>query len=285
MSEAQTPDAPAVEQTPSQPVGEPALTPSAAKSYFSDESGWNREAFAEDLGSHSIFEKYKTPEELVKATINKDQLIGKKAEEFWTSEDADIVARRREVMGVPSDPTEYQFELPELGEGIPADELAARYEQAKPKFQELGLTKAQAQALIEWDAQQTVESFAQAQEANRLAMEEAEKTLRNEWKGDKYEYNLGKAKNTLEHLGLSDWIEDPTIANNPSRIKDIVEKLVPLVSDDAIIEARQTQTYATIKDLYDDQYNKMMGMDPRDPSYQREIAKMREITDKMAQMS
>jgi hypothetical protein len=111
-------------------------------------------------------------------------------------------------------------------------------------------------------------------------MEQATQELQNEWKGEKFQYNVDKTKNALEHLGL-DWADNPEFGNNPKFIKDVFEKIVPLISDDTIIEARQTQNMATIQDSYDAQWNKMMTMDRSDPSYEREVAKMQSITDKM----
>ena len=278
------------QQTPasSQPVTEPQATPEAStsapeapKSYFTPDGGWNREAFGDDLGQHSIFDKYGNVEDLVKATINKDSLIGKKAEEWWTSDDPEVTSKRMEIMGVPSDASEYSWDL---GADIPEEisgKLNERYDGFREVFKENGVPKALAEKLIQADAQATINGLEQQAIAEENHRKEVEAELRKEWTGDKYEYNIGKAQNTLEHLGLGDWATNPAFGNDPQFIKDVVEKLVPLVSDDSIIEAKQTQNYATLKDQYDAQYDKMLSMSDNDPSYNREVQIMTDLANKL----
>jgi len=281
--EVQTPEAPAAEQTPNQPV----TTETAPARIIGDDGTWNREyldSLPEDLGKHSTFEKYKTFNDFVKGSINSQKLNGQKAEEFWQSEDPDHVAKRREIMGVPSDASEYQYDAVEFIEGMPTDLINERIGMAKEKFKELGLNKDQAKALLEWDLGDSVKQFQSQQDAMELQRTEAENTLRSEWKGEKFDYNIQKAKNALDYLGLGEWANDPAIGNNPGFIKDVFEKIVPLISDDTIIESRQTENVATLNDTYDAQWNKMATMDANDPSYNLEVAKMKQITEKMTNL-
>jgi hypothetical protein len=184
-------------------------------------------------------------------------------------------------MGVPKESSEYEFNPVEWSEGMPADAINAHYESAKDKFKELGISKEQAKALIEWDSGNAIEQFQAQQDVVLLQRTDAENELRAEWKGDKFDYNVQKAKNALEHLGLGEWANDPAMGNNPAFIRDVFEKIVPLISDDTIIEARQAENAATLQDTYDAQWNKMMTMDQGDPSYPLEVSKMKLITDKM----
>jgi len=239
MSEAvQTPDAPAEEvQTPEQPVEK--------KSYLNEDGSFIREAFGE-LGSHSIFDKYKNVEDLAKATINKDHVIGKKAEEWWASEDSDIVAKRRELMGIPSDASGY--ELPSIPDGI----LLApeRLDAFKSFAHELGIPKETAKKLVEWDFRNAQQSLEQRQTAELEAKTTAENELKGKWKND-YGDNVEKVGNLLDFLGLGELKDDPAYGNNPRFIEAAYEKLVPLVENDAIIEGSQRQTLETAKDRLD----------------------------------
>ena len=91
-------------------------------------------------------------------------------------------------------------------------------------------------------------------------------------------------KTTLEHLGLSSWNEDPAFGNNPARIKEFFDVIVPLISSDQIIEARQTQNLDTITDSLVDIERKMMNWEgsTQDPSYQSLVKQRAELIGKMA---
>ena len=274
--EVQTPETPAVEQTPSQPV-----------SMTTSEGTWNPDylsSLPDGLGEHSSFQKYATPEDYFKGSMNAQKLIGEKAADFWKSEDPEHIAVRKEIMGVPKEASEYVYEGIELPEGMDPDFVAQRVDSAKEKLFELGLSKEQAKALIEWDIQSGVEQFNTARDSQAQNLEQAKQQLQSEWKGEAFQNNAEKVKNTLEYLGLEEFANDPKYANDPKFIKGVFDKIVPLVSDDTIIEARQSQNIATMQDQWDAQYNKMAMMDRNDPNYSLEVAKMRAITDKIDQM-
>lgn len=268
----QTPETPAPTQTPSQPV-----------SMRNSEGNWSQDylnSLPDDLGKHSSFKKYKTPDEYFKGSINAQNLVGQKAEDFWRSEDAEHVAKRREIMGVPKDAAGYDFNIGDLPEGMNAETVNQRVEKAKEKFLELNVSKDVAEKMIQYDLESMRDQHIAAEDARIVAQTEAQDSLRAEWKGEKYDNNIEKARNALEHLGL-DWANDPAFGDNPKLIKDVFEKLVPLISDDRIIEARQHQSEQTLSDQWDSQFGKMQGMDKNDPAYPAEVRIMEEITRKM----
>jgi hypothetical protein len=242
------------------------------------------DALPEDLGQHSYVQKYKSIQDVFKGGINQNQLVGKKAEDFWTSEDEEIVARRREIMGVPKDVSGYEYKVTDLPEGMPTDIINQRIEAAKEKFLELGIPAEKAQALLEWDINGAVEQWDGQIASSQASVEQAESELRKEWKGSKFEYNVGKAKNALEHLGLSHWSENPAFGNNPEFIKDVFDKIVPLISDDTIIEARQSQNMATMEDNLNDLETRIYAMPAEEkgtPQYRRLLDQRMEILNKM----
>jgi hypothetical protein len=275
MSEVQTPETPAMEQTPSQPasiqiIGEDgAFTPE----YLS--------SLPDGLGEHSSFQKYKTAEDYFKGAINSQKLNGQKMEDFWNSEDPEHIEARRQLMGIPNEASEYEFDAYEVPEGMNKDMIDAKIDAAREKFKELGLSKEQANALIQWDIQGATEQWNQAYDSNKATLEKNELALREEWKGEAYDSNMLKTKNALEYLGLEKWIENPAMGNNPEFIKDVFMNIVPLVADDTIIEARQKQSEATLAERWDAQWEKMQKMDKNDPAYEREIRIMEEISSKM----
>ena len=101
---------------------------------------------------------------------------------------------------------------------------------------------------MNWEISSSEESFAELEQENELGVREAEDTLRKEWTGDSYEYNMGKVANIMDYLGLSDFKDDPAIGNNVQFIKAIFDNVVPMISDDEIIQDGMEQNFVTISD-------------------------------------
>lgn len=235
--EVQTPEAPSVEET-AQPVD-----------ILSDDGKFNQswvEALPEDLGKHSIWSKYDNPVDLIKGTINAQSQIGRKAEEFWTSEDENDVAKRREIMGLPEDYDGYSLEAGEIPEGLEIDQ--ERIDAFRQLAYENNIPPEAAQAILEFEMQNAIDEFNNSDTQQEVYRQEAESVLREEWKGDKYEYNLAKVSETMDYLGLGDFKDDPAIGNNTEFIKAVFEHVVPLIDSDDLIETRKSDNYATIND-------------------------------------
>jgi len=238
----------------SDPTPEPTIEPTPqpenrAAEIITDEGKFTKsyiDSLPDDLGSHSIFQKYDNPVDLIKGAINAQGLAGKKAEEFWTSEDQSIVSKRKEIMGVPKDAKSYELNYGEVPEGMQIDE--SRIEKFKEVAFELGIPAAAAQKLIEWDAQGATEAWTAMQDRDATIKREAEEQLHKEWKGNQYQINIDRITGTLEAAGLEDWIDNPAIANNPTMLKQLLEKVVPLFDDDVIVEARMKENAATLDD-------------------------------------
>ena len=239
MSEEQTPvEAPSVEETATQPVD-----------ILSDDGKFNQswvEALPEDLGKHSIWSKYDNPIDLVKGTINAQSQIGRKAEEFWTSEDENDVAKRREIMGIPEDYDSYSLEAGELPEGLELDQ--ERIDAFRQLAYDNNIPPEAAQAILEFEMQNAIDEYNNSDTQQEVYRQEAESVLREDWKGDKYEYNLAKVSETMDYLGLGEFKDDPNIGNNTEFIKAVFENVVPLIDSDDLIETRKSDNYATIND-------------------------------------
>ena len=243
--EVQTPvDAPVEADTATQPVE--ATTPA---SILSDDGKFSQDwvsSLPDDLGKHSIFQKYDNPIDLIKGSINAQSQVGKRAEEFWQSEADDDIQLKRQIMGIPDSVDEYNLEVPE---GIIEDEADEQiFSKLKQHMFDNGLSNEQAQAVVDYQIERYKEASERAETQESYRIEEAEKALRDEWKGDKYEYNVSKVADTLDYLGLSDFKDDPNYGNNPEFIKAIFDKITPLISDDEIIRGTMSESYATVND-------------------------------------
>ena len=273
--EEQTPvEAPSVEETATQPVE---ILTSEGK--FNE--SW-RESLPEELGNHSIWSKYDNPVDLVKGAINAQSLAGRKAEEFWTSEDANDVAKRNELMGIGSSADDYEIAY-EAPEGIQVDEN--RINDFKQFAYENGLSKEAAQALVNWELEKVSQSIGDDDRAYEQSLQEAESELRGEWKGDQYEYNLAKVANSLDYLGMGDFKEDPIIANNPGFVKAWFEKVVPLLDNDKIIEQRNLDNAHTIEDQLIELESKMYSHEnTNDLTYQQLTKQYGDLLSKKAEL-
>tara|TARA_X000001382_G_scaffold43969_2_gene29703 strand:+ start:4335 stop:5174 length:840 start_codon:yes stop_codon:yes gene_type:complete len=273
--EEQTPvEAPSVEETATQPVE---ILTSEGK--FNE--SW-RESLPEELGNHSIWSKYDNPVDLVKGAINAQSLAGRKAEEFWTSEDANDVSKRNELMGIGSSVDDYEIAY-EAPEGIEVDEN--RINDFKQFAYENGLSKEAAQALVNWELEKVGQSIGDDDRAYEQSLQEAESELRGEWKGDQYEYNLAKVANSLDYLGMGDFKEDPIIANNPEFVKAWFEKVVPLLDNDKIIEQRNLDNAHTIEDQLIELESKMYSHEnTNDLTYQQLTKQYGDLLSKKAEL-
>lgn len=102
-------------------------------------------------------------------------------------------------LGRPSEPTGYKVELPQGGD-------KAMHEASLSKFHELGLTKAQGEALANWYNGEVGKSM-QSQEASKAAQfAQDNASLQSEW-GQAYTKNLAQAQQAARGLGL----DAPTI--------------------------------------------------------------------------
>ena len=273
MSEEQTPVEPTEVDT-SQPVD-----------ILNNEGKFNQswvESLPEDLGKHSIWQKYDNPIDLVKGSINAQSLAGRKAEEFWTSEDEGDIAKRKEILGIPSDVDGYELSVSEVPEGLELDE--ERINAFRQLAYENNIPPKAAQAILEFEMQNAIDEFNSGDAQIEAQRVEAEEELRSEWKGDQYDYNIAKVAETMEYLGLGEFKDDPGIGNNTEFIKALFENVVPLIDSDDLIEARQTENYATMTDQLVDLEQRMYNWqgDTNDTVYQQMVRERGKLLEKIS---
>ena len=251
-------------------------------SFINEDGTWNRAAFEEGLGEHSIFDKYKTVPDMVKGTINAQDLIGKKAEEFWTSEEPEHIQKRKDLMGIPNEADAYEFEYPEQFAGLPEERrkaISEYLEDSKTFALENWISKSAYKAMVERDLERAAQVYNENVRAMEEAAEKAHSELKKEW-GNKYDYRMSKAEDALEAADMGLLAE--YVKQDPKLAKEVFEKLVPLYSDDQLVNARQNQSIASMSDHLEKIQNELFKMDRYDPDYNY---KLKEYEDALKKLS
>lgn len=199
----------------------------------------------DELGNHSIWSKYNNPVDLAKGAINAQKMIGGKLDDFLSSQDANDIAKRNELLGIPKSAEDYNFSL-----DIPEDiELSdGRITEFKELAHSLGISNKAAEELIKFDIEKAGQDLQQSDLDYEAEVQNAENELREVWKGDAFEYNMSKVAEVMEFLDLGEMMDDPAIGNNTKLIQAIYNKFVPLLDNDTLIEAKNNDNFASVVD-------------------------------------
>ncbi len=130
-------------------------------------------------------------------------------------------------LGRPETPDKYAPVMPDLPEGFAWDEG-----QTKSFFEaahKTGLTPQQAQALVDWYA----EDQKGVLKAGESAIAEAETAMKAEWKAA-YPKNLGLAKAASNWLGVTEVLDQTGLGNHPTILKAFA-KLGKALAEDGVI--------------------------------------------------
>ena len=208
----------------------------------------------DELGNHSIWSKYNNPVDLAKGAINAQKMIGGKLDDFLSSQDANDIAKRNELLGIPKSAEDYNFAL-----DIPEDiELSdGRIKEFKELAHSLGISNKAAEELIKFDIEKAGQDLQQSDLDYEAEVQNAENKLREVWKGDTFEYNMSKVAEVMEFLDLGDMMDDPAIGNNTKLIEAIYNKFVPLLDNDTLIEAKNNDNFASVLDQLTDVENQI----------------------------
>lgn len=173
---------------------------------------------------------YKSPADLVNAYVNAERTIGNNLappkDGVWSPESL-------KKLGVPEKPDGYQFEKPQLAEGVVWDEGFAQA--ALPVAHKLGLTPHQVQGLMAFYAehQGSVQGAATAQ---RKSDAEASVTALKQEYGKDYDAKIAMAQRAAKHFGgdaFVKFLNDSGTGNNPEFIRTFA-KLGSLIGEDVI---------------------------------------------------
>lgn len=193
-----------------------------------------RLSLPDEIRSHPILDKFKSPEDVIKSYIEAQKFLGREKiplpPKDATKEDWDVVFN---ALGRPESPDGYELPEVELPEDVEIDEeFLAEF---KEKAHELGLNKTQVGEFYKWYMDKMGGMLAEMEELQAERRAEAEAQLRKEW-GAKYEENLKKAQSVLKNFADEDVlteIEASGLGNNPALIK-IFAKIGQSLSEDAL---------------------------------------------------
>jgi len=248
----------------------PAQTNEEIFAAFKDSAG-------DELKGHSYLDKYKTAEDFIKAGINHQSSLTKKASEYFESEDPVVMAERNKLMGVPDSAEGYEVSS-ELSEAVSEESLAA----FKTKAHEMGLPDKYVEEMVQFEADLWTQD-AENQAAEAVAEKDATTAeLKEMWKGDTYDHNTKQVQNLLiNELGLSPEDLSQPIGNSAKLISALMNKVVPMYGEDKLIEGTLTQTRASASERMTQLNQEMHALPHGTPEYKALLNEKAAIMGKM----
>lgn len=201
--------------------------------------GWLDRLPEEFKDSKQILGQFKDPAAMAKTLVNQQRLLGKKADAIIVPNDKSSPeewAAFRSKIGVPENADAYSVRPKDLPQGVEWDEGQAK--EFNKFAHEKGLTPAQAEALMHWDAQRGFQQAQAAQQQVAAEFEAGKKELAEAW-GDKYDTNMAVVKRACQVTGLdpnTKGLSDPAVVV-------ALERFARMVSDDKIVSADATSTF------------------------------------------
>jgi|TARA_Y100000310_G_C20698563_1_gene827545 hypothetical protein len=234
----------------------------------------------DEMGGHSSLSKYNSIEDLARAHINSSSLNSKKASEFWTSEDPQVVAERNSIMGVPADAAGYELVKPaDFPADIPYDEN--HLSDFAAFAAENGMSKDLAEKLIQFDAGRASKVFESTQAITAEYKQGKIDELKKEW-GTKFDYNDSKVSQIADHLGITEVLMDTGLSHEPAVLNMLLNQIGPAISNDKLIETTKQDSFATLQDGLDAIDSKIYNMDSSDPAYKSLLAERMAMLEKVS---
>lgn len=206
------------------------------KGEFSE--GWLDRLPEDFKDSKQILGQFKDINGALKTLVNQQKLLGKKAEAVLIPKDdasPEEVAAFRAKLGVPENVDAYPTKPKDLPQGLEWNEGQAK--EFNALAHKLGITPAQAEQIMAFDAQRAVAQAQEAQIQQKQEFEQARKTLADAW-GDRYETNKAVATRMAQSLGLdpnTKGLSDPSVVI-------ALERAARMVSDDKIVSSDVSAT-------------------------------------------
>jgi len=218
------------------------------------------------IKDNPVLNKFKTLEEIPKAYVEIQKLIGKEKialpSENATKEEWSGVFN---ALGRPATADGYKLPEVSLPEGTEKNpELDKAF---IAKSHELGLLPGQLEGIYKWYAEEISNAHGQGVQARDDSLKTAETTLRKEW-GNAYEQNITVANKTVQQFGGNEAMavfEETGLGNHPVIIK-LFSKIGKSMSEDGIIGEGALSTHSPQEAL--DEIKKIQG-DTEHPYYKR----------------
>jgi len=270
-------------QAPNQPP--PAQAPSALVDADGNfvENWWERLP-SEDLKAAPSLQNFKTMEGLAKSYLSAQRMLGNSPHAVIVPDDNSTDEERAEFyekVGRPETPEGYEFKPPE---GLEEKGLNWNEEMAKGfanKAHELGLSKKQAEGLMDWHSALTLESFQSADEQLAQERQAAESQLKKEW-GNAYQANVDLANRIVQKFDPEQKLIEAGLGNNPELVR-LFASIGKAISEDKLIAEQATHTPAAAMQ----QVNAIMGdmnhpyHNPEHPGHKDAVAKVAELYEQI----
>ena len=236
-----------------------------------------KQSAGEELSGHSYLDKYKTAEDFIKAGINHQSSLTKKASEYFESDDPVVIAERNKLIGVPENIEGYEVSS-ELAEAVNPESLAAFKEFALEK----GLPSKHINDIVQFEADLWTQ-HAENQAAEAVAEKDATTAaLQEAWKGDTFDHNTKQVQNLLiNELGLSSEDLTQPIGNSAKLITALFDKVVPMYGEDKLIEGTMTQTRASASERMSQINTEMFKAQHGTPEYNALLSEKTALMGKM----
>jgi hypothetical protein len=251
-----------------------------------EQSDWR----PEPLRGEKSLEKYKTQEDALKALVDAQKLIGKKADgivppgEDATPEQLEAFnAKLRELRGVPAEATAYEVSPPAdapEGYALNADLVGAFQSLAL----EAGLAPSEFKKMADGYMQLEVQAIAAARVEAKARTEKEEAALVKEWQaaGEVPKEKFSHALKAAQALGLVSKSGTESIlghlGNNTALIKALSDNVYPLIAEGRLKGGGHEQTGPVYTPQEAIAKGRAMMADPRykdsrqrDPDYVREV--------------
>ena len=178
--------------------------------------GWTK-VLPEELRENPSLQGFKSLQDLAKSLVNTKRMVGAdKARFLFAPNENSTPEERREFyakLGCPESPDKYQIKLPA---GAQADERMQAY--FAKIAHERGLNNEQFQSLVDgYNAYQAELAQAGQLEAE-AAFDAGVKQLQQEWRGN-YDDNLKIANRAVQEFGLSEFLSQKGLQNDPEMVK------------------------------------------------------------------
>ena len=215
----------------------------ASSSPWLNESGEFTEGWLDRLpedfkDSKQILGQFKNLDGALKTLINQQKLLGKKADAILVPKDdasPEEIAVFRAKIGVPENVDAYPTKPKDLPQGMEWNEGQAK--EFNALAHKLGITPAQAEQIMNFEAQRAAAQAQEAQVQQKAEFEQARKTLAEAW-GERYETNKAVATRMAQSLGLdpnTKGLSDPAVVV-------ALERAARMVSDDKIVSSDVAST-------------------------------------------
>jgi hypothetical protein len=263
-----TPEPTPVEPTP-QP--EPTPTPEPVASWVNDDGTFNRDRFADDIGSHSIFDKYANIEDFVNGSINAQKLVSQKVDDWLNTDNEEVIREKMRLSNVPDSAKDYDFDLPETFMDLSEEHrtaLMANIEEYKEFAHGLGVSEEQFKQFVERDIGKSLELHFANQLAEKEAYLKENEAVKKDW-GHEFDNNVARTESMAKLLGMEAMI--PFLKENPLMMQSFHDGARKIMSNDKIVEHSARQSVETTRDSRNDLVDKMMNYkgSTNDPQYQR----------------